>query len=662
MSKKEYKILDDELIDHIAGLSSKDQNDWLFLIPHARFAGRWYVDSLNQGFIFDFEEIIQKYRTVSPATLEEFFRLADKLGYHVAFSEEPYAILDAYEHLNDVPEFSLNSDIEGTIAGMLPFQLQGFNFLRRDDTKGGLALWSTGTGKTALEAALIKQHVEIEKAFDLVLVVVKPNNKVDTQRKLKTLGDIQSVIVDGKAEKRAEIYSLIREAIDIEPVVVILNYEKLKDDFDRIRDLIEDRRVLIFFDEMPTKLRNRDTQLYQSVAKILYKSAPKIKWASKRPAHLRTYQLTATPIENSPEDQLNCIRLQDPDVFPSISKWENKFVVSRNRFSKKPETFRGLDEMGLMVDFMTHQVDKNDPDIAAMFPDIIEEPIYIDWSEQDRMVYEKLQSIALDMAKKAKEAEDNGEIGKRINPLQLIGVLQMLCDAPSMVQKSAENREIFDAMLYDYEDGEAEYPSNLKTGSEAALILLDSLPGPLTDKHSEKLKKLHEILTEKHPNEKCIVFSALADYIFPIFEKSLTDWGIKYVVFKGTDKQRQAALDKFRNDDSIRVFISSDAGSDSIDLAEASVVIHFDLPWKWATLIQRQNRAHRINSEHGTVYFYTFLMPNSVEDRKVEIISMKLGFHQGIYKGQISEDAISSRMSSADLHYILTGERGDDTL
>jgi hypothetical protein len=74
-----HRILDDELVEHIAGLSVKEQGGWLFLAPHPEYEGRWYVDALNQGFYLDFEEVIGKYRTVSPATLGTFLSHAEEL-------------------------------------------------------------------------------------------------------------------------------------------------------------------------------------------------------------------------------------------------------------------------------------------------------------------------------------------------------------------------------------------------------------------------------------------------------------------------------------------------------------------------------------------------------------------------------------------------------
>lgn len=662
---REILILDDALIEKIVALPDKEKRDWLFLTPHPQFVGRWYVDALDQSFMFDFEDIVGKYRTVSPASLEGFLDFAGDLGYTVGFEEDPVTILDTWKHLNDKPKFSLNSDLPNTIAGMLPFQLQGFNYLRNPKNKGGYAVWDTGTGKTALVAALIKQHVEVEQAFDLVLVVVKKNNKYDMQKKLDQLGDIGSTIIDGPMRyrnsegewvsgQREKTYALLDTRLEAGiPSVVITNYEKFRDDYAYFEDLVDGRRVLVFWDEMPTKLSTRTTKLYNSVQSCLFDSGAKIIWDRKRPTSLRQYATSATPIEHSPLGLLNQVRLIDPELWPTIRGWENRFVAKRNYFSKEPEEFRDLDLIGLEIEFMTHQVDKSDPDIASMFPKLNEVPIYIDWGD-DRRYYDKLQKIAADLAAAAKEDPK----AKKFNALQVIGALQMVCDAPSMINKSAQNRDVFDELLAEAEIEDEEFElGGLTTGSEAAQMLANAIGKPLEDTSSQKMDKLHELLTVKHSDDKFIIFTAFADYIFPILEAKFDEWGVTYETFKGTDKQRQKAKDSWRTDPTIRIFLSSDAGSDSIDLPEAKVVVHYDLPWSWAKVIQRQNRAHRINSLHESVTVYTLLMAQSVEDRKVEIISRKLGFHRGIYKGEIAEEALSARMTADDLWYILTGER-----
>jgi SNF2 family DNA or RNA helicase len=201
---------------------------------------------------------------------------------------------------------------------------------------------------------------------------------------------------------------------------------------------------VVFWDEMPTKLKNRGTQLYNSVRDVLYKPAAMaahgrkmIVWKNKRPEWLRQYELTATPIERDPGDQFSCVRLIDPDVLGTTSKFEREHVLLRNPFSKKPKVWTRVDHMGHKLNFMMHRVDKTDPKVAPYFPKLIEDPVYIDWTSQHRKVYDALASKAVLML----------EEGEEVSVLALISVLQMICDAPSMVNMSALKREVFENLL-----------------------------------------------------------------------------------------------------------------------------------------------------------------------------------------------------------------------
>jgi hypothetical protein len=658
-----YPVVDEGLLNEIEALSPGEQGDYLFLEPHPKFPGRWYVDGIDPSFFFDFVDLIGQYRTVSPASLQKFLDFAEDLKYKVTFVEDPTEILSAYEHLNDPPAFSLNSDLPNTINGFLPFQLQGFNYLRKTE-RGGLAVWSTGVGKTALETALIKQHLELED-FDLALCVVKRNNKVDTLRKMETLGGIDySYIFDRYTrDKRKEIYQLFDTALgEGKPMVGICNYEKFREDYDEIVDLVTGRNVVIFWDEMPTKLSNRDIALYQSVRDVLYvpdsRSYGRIKLDQVRPNKLRQYDLTATPIENNPVGLLNQVRLIDPTVWPTILGWEKKYVLARDPWKHKPSDFKNLSLIGLEIEHITHQVDKTDRDIAKMFPEIREDVIFVDWSPQDRKLYDKL----LEIAKTASEAAKTDPDVKRLNPLQLIGVLQMICCAPSMIAHSAENRTAFEKALEEIIEDGGDENELMVSGSEAALALMDSLKKAPNDDHCNKLEELRVLLQEKYPDEKFLVYTSYSDYGFPPLTAALDKWGVSYVVYRGTDKERQGAKDLFRTDPDIQVFLSSDAGSDSIDLPEARIGVEYDQPWSHARKTQKRNRNHRVNSEHDWIIWYDLIYPDSVEERKREIIALKKGYHDGIFNGSINEMSASARMTFEDLTYILTGEREYDSL
>jgi SNF2 family DNA or RNA helicase len=639
------QILDDQLMHHIANLPPDEAGEWLILVPHDEFIGAWNVESLDPSFFFDFEDLIGEYRTLFPSGLEAFKRRCDEFSYRIAWAIDPADTLRAYESLHTPPPFSIRSGLEGTVNGFLPWQIEGYNkLIAPDGLRGGLCFWDTGMGKSVFVAMAIMHHMKAHDV-DTALVVVKSNNKTDMKRKLKKLADIDSVILDGyKPIKRIEKYV---ELDKLDRRVIIMNYEKFREDQPFMEALVTGRRVLVLWDEMPTKLKNRGTLLYNSVRDVLYERVPnkdepynkEIRWNLKRPAWLRQYELTATPIERDPGDQFSCVRLIDPNVLGTASKFEKEHVLLRDPFSKKPKKWTRVDRIGHKLNHMMHRVDKTDPKVAPYFPKLIEEPVYIDWNDKHRRIYDTLASKA------ALELEE----GEDVSILALINALQMICDAPSMINMSAFKREEFENLLMEASEDE----EIVRQGSEIAMKLMQQL-GELSDEGHPKLQRLKEDLTERYPDDKVIFFSTWAEYLHPIITEHLDGWGVTYEVYAGTDRQRQTAKDRWRSDPECRVLVSSDAGSDSVDLPEASLVINYNLPWLFSRLRQRINRASRADSGHARLRVLNYLMADSVEERRMTLIEIRRGYHEEFTSLSVKESQ-SARYTMDDLLFALLG-------
>ena len=116
-------------------------------------------------------------------------------------------------------------------------------------------------------------------------------------------------------------------------------------------------------------------------------------------------------------------------------------------------------------------------------------------------------------------------------------------------------------------------------------MLLEGLPEEaFTNVGHTKIETWREILLEKHPDEKIITHMIWASYGFGPLSAKLDEWGVTYVCYDGTDKQQQEALDAFRDDPSIRVFLTGDRGADGIDIPQATVGVNYNYPWTWVKL------------------------------------------------------------------------------
>jgi SNF2 family DNA or RNA helicase len=644
-----YQILSNDLVGELSQMPREQQEMYLFLEPSAEFRGRWQVDGLWPSWFLEFEILVRSYCTISPARLGEFLTRADELDYTVVFNEPPEDILSAYESLSEPPPFEIHSSLDNTTNGFLPWQIVGFNKLVRDETlRGGLAIWSTGTGKTVLIASAILWHTEYGHPYDLALVVAKLNNKADMNRKLKRLADIDSIIIDGKPERRMRLYEEIEERLASgEKVVAVTNYEKIREDPLAFKTLLKKRDVLAFWDEIPTRLSTRETKMYKAVKKVLWKRFESrkegLEGALTVPSWLRQWGLSATPIKRDPDGAFSYIRLMDPPLLGKVEEFHSEYVVKRNFFSKAPEKWGHLDKMGATIEHMVHRVDRdNDPEVAAMFPKVILDPLVIDWHPKDRSIYDVLTGKAEKIIE-----EDFSEA----NILAMIQVMQMLCDAPSMLVQSMENRGIFEEFQTEFPELQYHGPK----GSEIAQMLLLALKGKPTDDHHTKLETWREIIQEKHPNDKILTFMTWSAYGFKPLTAKLDEWDVSYVTYEGTAKQATAAKDLFREDPDIQVFLSSDRGSDSIDIPEAAVGVNYNLPWSWDTTQQRMRNV-RVDSDLETNYWYDLIMADSIEERKQQIIETKRGYHAALFDGGAADEALSAKLTREDLLHILLGK------
>lgn len=629
----DIQILNEDVESELVDLPPEQRARILFLEKHPSIEMHWLISGFDMSFVKDFPSLNNR-RIINLFRLRPFVREAQNLDYRIVWIHDPSEILQWADSLDVDPDISLDSDLPGTIQGFLPFQIQGYNFLK--DKQAGVANWSTGTGKSVLACGLVKHHYDQEN-FDTCFWVVKTHNKINTQRTLERLTGLPSVVIDGNRKKRVALYN---RAFEMHRPIVILNYEKFRDDPADILSLIEDKKVFIVWDEMPTKLKNRDTKLYRSIVAILYRNRNKISLSTTRASYLAQVMLSATPIENSPEDFFNCVRLLDSSVFGTVKEFHSKYVASFGRWGwRQPDRWKNLDLLGARAAHITHQVDKNDLDIAEQFPSVINETVYVDMEDKHRRIYDTL------MGQYKKDMSTDLDAP---NILSRINVAQMLLNHPRSILISADKR---DEAIASTLDGVPDFG-----GSEFARRLVESLGREFFEKaESEKMDVLHDIIDGS--TGKCIVFTSMNATLIPLISQGLTEWGYDHVVYHGSlsTREKQDAEDYFKSDPDCKIFVSSDAGSDSINLEIASTVIHYDMPWKWSTLIQRQNRAHRITSSYDKVRYYTLMYSNTIEERKRDKILLKEDFHNAVLRGSVADISGGARIGRKELQYILFG-------
>jgi superfamily II DNA/RNA helicase len=155
------------------------------------------------------------------------------------------------------------------------------------------------------------------------------------------------------------------------------------------------------------------------------------------------------------------------------------------------------------------------------------------------------------------------------------------------------------------------------------LATLDSSPDPDVDRAAAI-----RAIRARHDGERVIAFAESAETVEALFRLLRSDAGVAMLRARGATVAggaltRQEALSQFApsaqgaaeppRSKRIELLVATDLLSEGVNLQDASVVIHLDLPWNPARLEQRVGRVSRIGSPHARVAVYALRPPAPAE-------------------------------------------------
>lgn len=191
-------------------------------------------------------------------------------------------------------------------------------------------------------------------------------------------------------------------------------------------------------------------------------------------------------------------------------------------------------------------------------------------------------------------------------------------------------KEVEAGLKADYINGDIDLTNPL-----SALIRLrqtTGYPGILSDEITEsaKLDRLEEIVENCISNdEKVIIFSNWTQMTSVIFDK-VAKYGCGVITGETADSNRQAIVNKFQSDDTLKVIVGTiGAMGTGLTLTAATTVIFVDEPWNKALFDQAVDRAHRIGQKNN-ITIYSIMCKDTIDER----------IHNLIYKKGTMSDAI----------------------
>lgn len=157
---------------------------------------------------------------------------------------------------------------------------------------------------------------------------------------------------------------------------------------------------------------------------------------------------------------------------------------------------------------------------------------------------------------------------------------------------------------------------------------------------SAKLDLLMEMLPELlNEGRKILVFSQFTRML-SIIEKTLQAQKIGYTKLTGQTKNRDDAIEEFKNGNVNVFLISLKAGGVGLNLTEADTVIIYDPWWNPAAETQAADRAYRIGQDKP-VFVYKLLTENTVEEKILAMQDKKRVLANSIYNAGDEQSQVS---------------------
>lgn len=494
--------------------------------------------------------------------------------------------------------------------GLFGFQIDGVARTFHQWTVGDgrpetiFAIWATGVGKTHLGMAATAMAFE-DDLIDLCLVVCESDKVDDWARKdFPRYTDLSVDRYMGDPKRRTKMREL-------SPQVLVTTYETARNDICSFRPkkgtpVVQDdgpltewlvetgKRVVVIYDEA-TKLRTRSSKTHVAhdylINRVLRRGG----------AHPKMLALSATTIEDDPEDWYNVGRILAPELVGTVSGFERDYVAAFNEFGfqRKPIAFKNLTradcEEGVvpLVDRLAPIVirkRKTDPDVVDHFPKMVEEPPTM--VPLDGRLLDFYQTVANTLDREAE---------KMTNPYkaqafawQSFNVLRQVAGHPMSLLHS--NGVIQRTLA--------------ETVGENGLRALGA-------------PKVEQMLrwAQRAGGDQGVIFTFFGQSILPMLAQELQQHGFLISTNHGglSPARKAHERDDFLSGKT-QFYLSSDCGAKGLNLGCGSLLLHYEMPLLYSTFVQRSNRIHRIDSTHASVTVNALVAKDTIEDSLLESV------------------------------------------
>src|SRR5690606_14895368 len=251
---------------------------------------------------------------------------------------------------------------------------------------------------------------------------------------------------------------------------------------------------------------------------------------------------TGTPLENNTMDLWSQMTFINPGLLGSQTYFRDKYQLPIEKKQDESATRR------LYSKIKPFMLRRHKSQVATELPEKIESVQYCDMAEEQEKLYEETKAYYRNLI--LDHIEQQGINKSQLVVLQGLSKLRQIANNPLMVDDS-----------YEGDSG----------------------------KDSDVIHKLESVI---EGGSKVLIFSQFVKHL-TIIRSYLDDKNVPYVYLDGSTKNREVEVEKFQQDETVKVFlISLKAGGVGLNLTAAEYVFLLDPWWNPAIEAQAIDRAH----------------------------------------------------------------------
>ena len=432
-----------------------------------------------------------------------------------------------------------------------------------------------GLGKT-VQAIATAELLRRECFIEQTLVLCPTTLKYQWKREIERFTGAEVVLIDGSPEQR-------RELLQTSAPYKIASYSSINQD---LKELSEFTTDMVIMDEVQ-RLKNWNTQIARSVRRIHSRYA---------------LILSGTPLENRLEELYSIVELVDQFLLSPYYLFRDRYLVTDD--TGRTVGYRNLQEVAERIKPVLLR--RRKADVALQLPPRIDKNLFVPMTTEQLDAHHALKQQAARLVAKWHRQHFLSEIDRK-QLLLTLSQMRMTCDSLYVLDEhSRYDTKVEEVMNILDECGVTEYGVSSADDGRSGV--------------------------------KVVIFSQW-ERMTRLIAQELEQSGVEFVYLHGNvpARERQERVEAFGTDPSVRVFLSTDAGSVGLNLQAASVVINVDVPWNPAVLEQRIGRLHRIGQQRG-VEVINLISAGTIEEDMLSKLRFKASLFEGVLDG--GEDAV----------------------